>query len=292
MDNLARVSNLEAKNETNSVDHNYTQFSLHYDEKYKAGWYYMHATPRPCFSSLLLDELNQYADNIKEEMRQSNQSKYDYLILASSVENTFNLGGDLAVFLELIKARNDKELLNYAVKCINVLYHNMTHLDSELTTIALVQGDALGGGFEGALASNVLIAERGTKLGLPEVLFNLFPGMGAFSLLSRKVGAVKAEEIILSGQLYLAEELYEMGVIDILAEKGEGEMEVYRYINSANRKANSYQAIRKVKDICNPISYEELFDITKVWVNAALNLTEKDLRMMEKLVMRQTANQA
>ncbi|WP_409439261.1 crotonase/enoyl-CoA hydratase family protein [Psychromonas sp. GE-S-Ul-11] len=292
MNNLARVTNLEATNETTSVQHNYSQFSLHYDEKYKAGWYYMHATPRPCFSSLLLDELNEYADNIKEEMRQSNQSKYDYLILASNVEDTFNLGGDLAYFLELIKTRNDKELLNYAVKCINVLYHNITHLDSELTTIALVQGDALGGGFEGALASNVLIAERGTKLGLPEVLFNLFPGMGAYSLLSRKVGGAKAEEIILSGQLYLAEELFEMGVIDILAEKGKGEMEVYRYIKSANRKANSYQAIRKVKDICNPISYQELFDITKVWVDAALNLTDKDLRMMEKLVMRQTANQA
>ncbi|MEG3753202.1 crotonase/enoyl-CoA hydratase family protein [Psychromonas arctica] len=292
MNNLARITNLEATNETTSIKHKYSQFTLHYDEKYKAAWYYMHATPRPCFSSQLLDELNEFADNIKEEMRLSNQSKYDYLILASSVENTFNLGGDLAVFLELIKARNDKELLNYAVKCINVLYHNITHLDSELTTIGLVQGDALGGGFEGALASNVLIAEKGTKLGLPEVLFNLFPGMGAYSLLSRKVGATKAEEIILSGQLYSAEELYEMGVIDILAEKGEGEMEVYRYIKSASRKANSYEAIRKVKDICNPISYQELYDITKVWVDAALKLSEKDLRMMEKLVIRQTANQA
>jgi len=292
MNNLARITKLEETNEITSVKHEYSQFTLHYDEKYKAAWYYMHATPRPCFSSQLLDELNEFADNIKEEMRLSNQSKYDYLILASSVEDTFNLGGDLAVFLELIKTRNDKELLNYAVKCINVLHHNITHLDSELTTIGLVQGDALGGGFEGALASNVLIAEKGTKLGLPEVLFNLFPGMGAYSLLSRKVGATKAEEIILSGQLYSAEELYEMGVIDILAEKGEGEMEVYRYIKSASRKANSYEAIRKVKDICNPISYQELYDITKVWVDAALKLTEKDLRMMEKLVIRQTANQA
>ena len=173
----------------------------------------------------------------------------------SSVDNVFNLGGDLAIFLQLIKNSDREGLLNYAVKCIDTLYRNMIHVDCELTTIALVQGDALGGGFEGALPSNVLIAERGTKLGLPEVLFNLFPEMGAYSLLARKVGPVKAEEIILSGKLYLAEELYDLGIVDILAEKGEGETAVYQYINAANRRSNSYQAMRKVKDICIPISY-------------------------------------
>jgi DSF synthase len=59
------------------------------------------------------------------------------------------------------------------------MYENIIHLDRDVTTIALVQGDALGGGFETALSSNVLIAERSAKLGFPEILFNLFPGMGA-----------------------------------------------------------------------------------------------------------------
>ncbi|WP_417697995.1 crotonase/enoyl-CoA hydratase family protein [Psychromonas sp.] len=292
MNNLARVTKLQSVTKKPSAEHQYSQLSVYYDAKYKAGWYYMHASPRPCFTAQLLDEITDYQKSVQFEGKYGDAYKYDYIIAASSVDNVFNLGGDLATFLSLIK-RNDRDaLLTYAVKCIDTLYRNMVHVDSELTTIALVQGDALGGGFEGALSSNVTIAERGTKLGLPEVLFNLFPGMGAYSLLSRKVGAGKAEEIILSGKLYLAEELYEMGVIDILAEKGEGEMEVYRYIKSANRKANSYQAMRRVKDICSPISYQELFDITEVWVDSALKLTDKDLRMMEKLVMRQTANQA
>jgi DSF synthase len=289
MNNLARVTNLHFETQEEKQSNSYTQMTTYYDEKYKAGWYYMHAKPRPCFTSVLLDELNDYAKNIKSEMKVTNNAKYDYLILASDVKGVFNLGGDLAIFLKLIKQGNHQELLNYAIKCIDVLYHNITHLDCELTTIALVQGDALGGGFEGALSSNVLIAEKGVKMGLPEVLFNLFPGMGAYSLLSRKVGPAKAEEIILSGKLYSAEELYELGVVDILAEHGKGEIAVYQYINTANRKSNSYQAIRKVKDICNPVSYEELLDVTKVWVDSALRLTEKDLRMMEKLVMRQTS---
>lgn len=292
MDNLARVTELETANKKLSSEHKYTQLTVYYDEKYKAGWYYMHASPRPCFTAQLLDEITDYQKSVQFEKKHGDSGKYDYIIAASSVDNVFNLGGDLARFLNLIKQGNREELFTYAIKCIDTLYRNMVHVDSELTTIALIQGDALGGGFEGAMSSNVTIAERGVKLGLPEVVFNLFPGMGAYSLLSRKVGPVKAEEIILSGKLYLAEELYEMGVIDILAEKGEGEVAVYRYIDSANRKANSYQAMRKVKDICNPIPYQELYDITEVWVDAALRLTEKDLRIMEKLVMRQTAKQA
>lgn len=70
----------------------------------------------------------------------------------------------------------------------------MFHFDTDLTTVSLIQGDALGGGFEASLSSNLIIAERGVKMGLPEVIFNLFPGMGAYSILSRKVGAATAEK--------------------------------------------------------------------------------------------------
>jgi len=151
----------------------------------------------------------------------------------------------------------------------------------------LIQGDTLGGGFESAISANVIVAERGTKMGLPETLFNLFPGMGAYSLLSRKIGYSAAEKMILSGKLYSAEQLYDMGVVDILAEEGEGELAVYRYIKSGNRSMNSYKAMRKVKDICNQVSYKELKDVARVWADAALQLTARDLRMMERLVRRQ-----
>ena len=57
-----------------------------------------------------------------------------------------------------------------------------------MTTIALLEGDALGGGFESALSCDVVIAEKHVKAGFPEVLFNMFPGMGGLSFLSRRVG--------------------------------------------------------------------------------------------------------
>jgi DSF synthase len=259
----------------------------HFDEKYKISWCLMRAEPRPCFTNNLLSEFHEYIRNVKQEMRDSRGEKYDYIVVGSDVDGIFNLGGDLNLFRDYIKSNNRDGLFNYAIRCIDILHENIRHLDCDLTTIALVQGDALGGGFEAALASNVVIAEKGVKMGLPEVLFNLFPGMGAYSLLSRRVGTSKAEKIILSGKLFSAEELYDMGVIDILAEKGEGEMEVYRYIKAANRYANSYNAIRKVRDVCNNISYDELIDIAKIWAEAAFRLDDRDLKMMSRLINRQ-----
>jgi DSF synthase len=125
-------------------------------------------------------------------------------------------------------------------------------------------------------------------LGLPEILFNLFPGMGALSLLGRRVGYQKAEQIILSGRLYLAEELHEMGVVDVLAEPGEGEWAVHDYIRRETRSRNGILALRSAREISQPASYDELIRITEVWVDAALRLESRDLRMMERLVSRQT----
>jgi len=111
--------------------------------------------------------------------------------------------------------------------------------------------------------------------------------MGAYSFLSRKVGGSLAESIILSGKIYSSEELHEMGIVDVLAEKGQGELAVYNHIQSVNRQPNSYQALRKVKDICNPVTYKELMDIVEVWVDAAFKLSPRDLVMMDRLIKRQ-----
>lgn len=285
MNNLAnQITSLH-----NSKQSPFRHLTTHYEEKHKIGWYFMHATPRPCFSLELLQDIDNWFTQVKQEHDSAEGREYRYLVLASDVEGTFNLGGDLNLFRTLIAEGDYNGLLNYAKACINVLFQNIVHLESNLTTISLVQGDALGGGFEAALSSNVLIAERGSKMGLPEILFNLFPGMGAYSLLSRRVGGAKAEQMILSGQLFSAEELYELGVVDILAEKGEGELALLGYIKRAEHAANGYRAMREVKDMCNPVSYQELLDITTIWVEAALRLEKRDLRMMERLVSRQNS---
>ena len=284
---MSNVAALEQSAYTRADVEQTRSLKIHYDQKYRVSWCLMKAKPRPCFTNELLSEFHEYIRVVKQEMRESRGEKYDYVVLGSDVDGVFNLGGDLSLFRNYIESNNRDGLFSYAMRCIDILHENINHLDCDLTTIALVQGDALGGGFESALGSNVIIAEKGVKMGLPEVLFNLFPGMGAYSLLSRRVGSSKAEQIILSGKLYSSEELYDMGVIDILAEKGEGEVAVYKYIKSANRYSNSYNAIRKVRDVCNNISYDELIDVAKIWTDAAFKLSDKDLKVMGRLINRQ-----
>lgn len=268
-----------------------THLTTYYEEKYKLGWGYMNPFPRACFSKDLLSEIDKWFSYIIKRNKDSEEQEFKYLVLASEVPGIFNLGGDLNLFKDLIEKDDFDSLFDYAKVCIKLVYQIITHLNDKLTTIALVQGDALGGGFECALSSNVLIAEKGCNMGLPEVLFNLFPGMGAFSLLSHKIGVSKAEKMILSGQLYSAEKLYDMGVVDILAEKGEGKDAVYNYIKQAERAPNSYRAMREIHDATNQITHKELLDITRIWAETALKLKKRDLRMMERLVYRQTSKQ-
>ena len=266
----------------------YTQLSTYFDSHSQVAWGYMHAEPRPCFTPTLLGELLAWGDELIQRIADPDEADVKYFVLASRVPDTFSLGGDLNLFMHHIEARDRDALLRYALSCIDCSYAVHSHLNQpDLTSIALVQGQALGGGFESALAANVLIAERGSKMGLPEILFNLFPGMGAMTFLGRRVGHQLAEKIILSGKLYLAEELHEMGVVDVLAEPGEGEAAVHAHIRREEKSRNGMLALRAAREVSQPVSYEELVRITEIWVDAALRLQPKDLRMMERLVSRQ-----
>ncbi|MFT5740272.1 MAG: DSF synthase, partial [Gammaproteobacteria bacterium] len=126
------------------------QLKTHYDGKNKTGWFLMKGAPRPSFTPELLGEISSYFETVKQEMAESNGAKYDYLVLGSDVEGVFNLGGDLHLFAQYIVNKDREGLLNYAIHSIDLVYQNMIHLDEELTTISLIQGDALGGGFESA----------------------------------------------------------------------------------------------------------------------------------------------
>ena len=286
------MSNVAYINEVTSERQGYadqSQLKTYYDARNRIIWLLMKGAPRPAFTLKLLNEITSQINTVKQDMAESDGEKYDFLVLGSDIEGVFNLGGDLNLFCEYIRNGDRDGLLRYAKLSIDLVYQNLIHFGENMTSISLIQGDALGGGFEAAFSANVVVAERGTKCGLPEVLFNMFPGMGAFSMLSRKIGFAAAEKMIMGGGIYSAEKLYDMGLVDILAEKGEGEVAIYRYIKSTQRSNNAYRSMQQVKDICNQVSYEELMDIGRVWADSALRLSEKDLRMVERLVRRQNS---
>jgi DSF synthase len=221
------------------------------------------------------------------DLRSGLAPSINYLILGSYKPGVFSLGGDLDLFVKSIKERDRERLYGYMKLSIDVLFGTHTNMDVPLTTVALIRGNALGAGFEGALACDYLVAEKSVQLGFPEVLFNMFPGMGAYSFLSRRISPVQVERMILSGRIYTAEELYEMGVVDVIAEDGGGVDEVERFIKKHERNRNTKNALLKIRNRVNPIKYEELMDIGEIWVDAAMRLTSKELKVMERLIRSQ-----
>ncbi|MGZ5802339.1 MAG: crotonase/enoyl-CoA hydratase family protein [Burkholderiaceae bacterium] len=276
--------------ETNDA-YKFKQIDIEYDPEVSAIWTYMKPFGIACFNLELLNEL-QTCDALFQKYNGqftvgSQVHPVNYHVLASRGDNVFSLGGDLALFITLIKSRDREALLSYAKTCIDVIHNRTRNYHADVTTISLIQGDALGGGFECALSSNVIIAEESAVVGFPEILFNLFPGMGAYSFLARRIGAKKAEEMILSGKIYEVGKLHEMGLIDVLVPTGQGENAVYDFIRKNSRRLNGMRAMYECRRHTNPISYAELMNITEVWVDAALRLKEKDLNMMHRIVLHQ-----
>ena len=269
----------------------YAQIDVRFDPEHAIAWTYMKPSGTPCFNLGLLSDLRIHDHTLETNGGyvpfEGKMYQAHYHVLASRTKGIYNLGGDLALFAELIRSHDRDALMHYAKLCIDDIFARISNYNVPITTISLVQGDALGGGFETALSSNIIIAERSAKMGLPEILFNLFPGMGAYSLLGRRLGMKRAEEMILSGRIYTAAELFEMGVIDALADDGMGEVEVYDYVRRNERRRNGMQAVFRCRQHFNPVSYEELINITGIWVDAALRVEEKDLKLMGRLVRSQ-----
>jgi DSF synthase len=268
----------------------YQDLEITLDLKNKIFWCYFAPHRVPNFTRSTLDDLAEIQRSIKR-MFEHDAAELDppirYIVVGSRFPRIFHMGGDLAFFADRIRARDRAALASYAHACIEIVYNNATGLDLPITTIALVQGDALGGGFEAALSCDVIIAEKSVKFGLPEILFNLFPGMGAYSLLSRKLDPARAERMILSGRVYGATELHEMRLVDVLAEDGQGESAVRQYIARNARHHVAHRAVCDVRRRINPLTFEELEDVTGIWVDAALRLDEPDLRKMERLMLAQ-----
>lgn len=270
----------------------YEQVKTRFDSEYGVIWSIMQPEPRPCFNVTCLTELLQHQKfirSLKDGVTSKGKSHaINYHVFASGMDGVFNLGGDLSVFKQLIQTKDRARLLEYATLCIENVW-TFYEMKEPITTISLVQGQAMGGGFEAALSANIMVAEKSAQMGLPEVLFNLFPGMGALSFLSRKIGLPEAEKIVRSGKVYSGEELYQMGVVDVLAEDGQGEYAMNNWIRKNHRSLNSNQAITRAVQRVNPLTYEELYDITLTWVDAALKLDERNLKVMERLVRAQNS---
>jgi DSF synthase len=254
-------------------------------------WCNMHANlarmpGRACFSTQLVDDIVAYQRELAMRLRANReQQPLPHVVLASDGD-AFNLGGDLELFCRLIRLGDRERLLDYARRCVIGVHAFHVGLDAGAHTIALVQGDALGGGFEAALSCHTIVAEEGVQMGLPEVLFDLFPGMGAYSFLCQRVAPHTAEKLMLEGNVFDSTELHRMGLVDVLVPKGQGAKAVEDVIRSNRRIPHARAAMHQVRQ-AQSASLEDMMRITEIWVDTALQLGEKSLRTMDRLVRAQ-----
>jgi len=216
----------------------------------------------------------------------------NYAVMRSAHAEYFSLGGDLRLFRSCIMSGDRNGLRNYFRLCLEVMHAWGARANPELTTVSLVQGRALGGGFEAALSADYLIAEEQSSFGFPEIMFGLFPCTGAMSLLLRRVPVCQAQRIMTSGKVYSASELQQMGLIDEVCARGDGVAAVERYIARHVRQRAARLTVRRAMERMSPLNLAELLQVVDDWVDLALALTPSELRVMDMLIHMQYGTQA
>ncbi|AXE22689.1 MULTISPECIES: enoyl-CoA hydratase/isomerase family protein [Streptomyces] len=160
------------------------------------------------------------------------------VVLTSAAERAFCVGADL-------KERNslsDAELVRQRPTTRGA-YGGV--LELPMPTIAAVHGFALGGGFELALACDVIVADETAVVGLPEVSVGVIPGGGGTQLLPRRVGAARAAELIFTARRVEAAEALSLGLVDSLVPAGRAREEALEL--AGRMAANSPVGLRAAK---------------------------------------------
>lgn len=259
-----------------------TQLKAFYEEGRNIMWMMLRSEPRPCFNQQLVTDIIQLA-----RVARDSGLPFDFWVTGSLVLELFNVGGDLSFFVDAIRSGKRDLLMAYARSCIDGVHEIYTGFGTGAISIAMVEGSALGGGFEAALSHHYVLAQKGVKLGFPEIAFNLFPGMGGYSLVARKANMRLAEELISSGEPHAAEWHEERGLVDQTFEAGDAYLATRTFIDVIRPKLNGVRAMLRARQRVLPLSRAELMDITEDWVHAAFTIEPKDLAYMERLVMLQ-----
>lgn len=272
-------------NLTTDFNYNYKGIEIPYDESLKTLFIFMQGKHYPLFNTSLIQELKHIYETVKNHPY--NDCPIDYLVVSSDASNNKNHEDEITFFRSCIDRQDSESLRNYAYSCIEIGYENTHNFDRDITTISLLQDSTYGVDFEIALSCNIIVAERGITIGFPEIHFNLFPGMGAYTYLSRLVEPNFVENIIASGNSFTSEELYERGIINVLADPGEGKFALNEYIKKHQNHRLGRTAMQKARLRTYPVSLKTLRDIADIWVDAALNLSSTDLKIFDRLARRQ-----
>lgn len=170
------------------------------------------------------EHLNALNSSTIEELRTAIQDVYDDkdikgLIITGKGEKSFVSGADIKEVADLNElnarkyAENGQEVFSLLEQC-------------EKPVIAAVNGFALGGGCELAMACHIRIASEGAKFGQPEVNLGIIPGFGGTQRLTQLIGKGKALELMVTGDMITAQEAKSIGLVNHVVDTREELMEL------------------------------------------------------------------
>ena len=207
-----------------------------------------------------------------------------FKVVTAESANVFCLGGDLALFLRCVEERDRDGLAEYALLATKSVWVNSSGFGArQLNSLAVVRGEAQGGGFEVALSCDVLVAERGAHFGFPETIFGLFPGMGAALLLATRVAPEVANRLMMHARRYSAEFLYEIGIIDILVEPNHGFATAAMIVEDPSKLKEFERRISRAREL----QYSSVVELVERWVDRALELPQSGQKAMRVLLRAQ-----
>ena len=266
--------------------------------KHDSLWLTIHPDPEHRlnnFTPTLLAEMRGVIDALQRDDGRwetlAGPRNVSYVVVRSSDPEYFSTGGDLRYFRHCIADKNESALRDYSMHCLNLLFDWCHMLRDRIATVSLVQGRALGGGWEMALSCDYIVAEEHSSFGFPEIMFGLFPCTGAMDLLTRRVGVVQAERIMTSSRIYSARELFEMGLVDEVVASGTGERAVEEFMIRHGNRRQAFLKVQQSRMRMAPMNYEEGARIVADWVELAMGLSPEELRAMDMLIMMQTSQQ-
>lgn len=167
--------------------------------------------------SATLRELEQFVSLLGELSEQASA-----LILYSDLPGGFCAGADLRELFTRSEAAGEEERLAGVRDFLLRIHAALNVLDrSPLTTIAAVHGVCFGGGFELALACDLIIADKTTRFCFPELRLGLIPGFGGIPRLKRDLGNAVVRDLLLTGRSINAVKAQAVGLVSQLAGAGE-----------------------------------------------------------------------
>lgn len=164
--------------------------------------------PVNALNSAIVSQLLSHLQEIEKD------DELKVVLITGKGEKAFVAGADIKEFPQFLKNKKVGEVAGFAGKTHEVL-NKIDHFPKPI--IAVINGLALGGGCELALACDFRIAADTSKLGLPEINLGLLPGGGGTQRLPRLIGTAKAKRMMFLGETISAQEAEKIGLIDEIA---------------------------------------------------------------------------